>query len=180
MTDREEELAVLTRGLDQVADLLGEVTPEHLTATTPCAQWEGAALVDHMAVTPGRFARIMRGEQVDWAAAPDSGDDPVATFRVGRDELLEAWRTGGEVSMGPDWMSAEVAVHTYDLATTVGRPTADLDPEVAERGLAFMRATLKPEMRGEAFEPEQPAPDGADAYQRIAAFAGRTVARGGE
>jgi hypothetical protein len=35
---------------------------------------------------------------------------------------------------------------------------------VAERGLAFMRANLQPEMRSTAFEPEQPAPEGADAY----------------
>jgi hypothetical protein len=31
------------------------------------------------------------------------------------------------------------------------------------------------DMRGDAFAPEQPAPAGADAYQRIAAFAGRSV-----
>jgi hypothetical protein len=77
--------------------------------------------------------------------------------------------------MGPDWQSAEIAVHTYDLAVALGRPTSELAPEVAERGLALMRANLTPENRGSAFEPEQPAPDGADVYQRIAAFAGRTV-----
>jgi hypothetical protein len=31
------------------------------------------------------------------------------------------------------------------------------------------------EMRGEAFGPEQPAPTDADAYERIAAFPGRSV-----
>ncbi len=72
-----------------------------------------------------------------------------------------------------DWQCAELAVHTWDLATALGRPTDGLDPEPAERGLAFMRASLTEDRRGPAFGPEQPAPDGADAYRRIAAFAGR-------
>ena len=47
---------------------------------------------------------------------------------------------------------------------------------MAEQGLGFMRANLKAEMRGEAFGPEQPAPADGDAYDAIAAFAGRTAA----
>jgi hypothetical protein len=80
---------------------------------------------------------------------------------------------GGPVSV--DWQCAELAVHTWDLATAIGRPTADLDAEVAERGLAFMRASLTDDNRSPAFGPEEPAPESADPYQRIAAFAGRSV-----
>ena len=71
-------------------------------------------------------------------------------------------------------MTAEFAVHTWDLAHALGRSTGELDPAVAEQGLAFMQANLKAEMRGEAFGPEQPAPADGDAYDAIAAFAGRT------
>jgi hypothetical protein len=46
---------------------------------------------------------------------------------------------------------------------------------VAERGLAFMRGSLTEANRAPAFGPEQVAPEGADACQRIAAFAGRSV-----
>src|SRR6266536_3058757 len=60
------------------------------------------------------------------------------------------------------------------LAAAVGRSTGDLGPEVAARGLAFMHATPTENNRSPAFGPEQPAPAGADAYQRIAAFAGRS------
>jgi uncharacterized protein (TIGR03086 family) len=178
MTNRDDELAVLSRGLDQAAGLLGEVTDADLAATTSCEEWTGAELVDHLVAAPARFARLVRGEEVDWSApTPPAGGDPVAAFREAGGELLRAWQDlgDGEAPVGPDWQSAEVAVHTWDLATTLGRPTDDLDPEVAERGLAFMQANLKPEIRGPAFGPEQPAPDGADAYQRIAAFAGRRV-----
>jgi hypothetical protein len=49
--------------------------------------------------------------------------------------------------------------------------TAGLDPEVGERGLAFMEASLTSDNRGGEFAPEQEAPPGADPYTRIAAFA---------
>lgn len=71
--------------------------------------------------------------------------------------------------------AAELAVHAYDLTTALNRTTTDLDPEVAEAGLAFMTASMTDDMRGVAFSPEQPAPADADAYERIAAFAGRSV-----
>ena len=47
---------------------------------------------------------------------------------------------------------------------------------MAERGLAFMSQGLTSENRGPVFDPEQPAPADADAYARIAAFAGRLTA----
>ena len=108
---------------------------------------------------------------------PHVEDDYAAAFRVHADALLAAWRTVPDDAEqpGPDWQTAEIAVHSYDLATALEKPTDDLDAEVAETGLAFMRANLKPEMRSTAFEPEQPAPEVANAYQRIAAFAGRTL-----
>lgn len=41
--------------------------------------------------------------------------------------------------------------------------------------MEFMQASLKPEMREGAFAPEVAAPEGAGAYERLAAFAGRQV-----
>ena len=38
-----------------------------------------------------------------------------------------------------------------------------------------MSQSLTDENRGGAFKPEQPAPDGANAYERLAAFGGRSV-----
>ena len=77
----------------------------------------------------------------------------------------------------PEGMAAvELAVHAYDLTTALGGATAgNLDPEVAEAGHAFMTSSMTDDMRGDAFGPEQSAPADADAYERIAAFAGRSV-----
>jgi uncharacterized protein (TIGR03086 family) len=178
VTSQREELAVLSRSLDQAAAILGQVSDDDLSAPTPCHEWRTAELVDHLVEAPARFARMMRGEEVDWAApTPHAGDDRAGVFRAHADDLIGAWLDLGDrdAPMPPDWQSAELAVHTYDLATAIGHSTGDLDPEVAERGLAFMQSNLTPANRAPAFEAEQPAPDRADAYQRIAAFAGRTI-----
>lgn len=175
----DDRLDVLARGLDQLAALLGDVSEQQLADPTPCAAWTVADLVDHVVSGVGGFATTVRGETFDWTApTPHVGSDRADMFRTAAAQLMTAWRDRdgvGEPVMA-DWQSAELAVHTWDLATALGRAADDLDPAVAERGLAFMTANLTPENRGRAFGPEQPAPDGADAYQRIAAFAGREVA----
>jgi uncharacterized protein (TIGR03086 family) len=173
----DDDPAVLRRALDQLADLLDDVPSGALADPTPCPSWNVQDLVDHIVAAPSRFARMARGEAVDWSETPAAGRDAAAQFRSHGEDLLGAVAgpaaPGSPVSL--DWQCAELAVHTWDLATAVGRPTADLDPEVAERGLAFMRASLTDDNRGPAFGPAQPAPEGADPYQRAAAFAGRSV-----
>jgi uncharacterized protein (TIGR03086 family) len=174
----DDDSAVLRRALDQLADLLDDVPRDALGDGTPCSEWTVQDLVDHIVAAPEKFARMVRGDSIDWTApTPPAGDDPAGTFRTHAQDLLGAVRdqaAGGE-SVTPDWQCAELAVHTWDLATALGRPTGDLDPDVAESGLTFMQTNLTDDKRGPVFGPEQPAPEGADAYQRIAAFAGRAV-----
>lgn len=81
----------------------------------------------------------------------------------------------GTAAVPGEWQVAELAVHTSDLASALELPTAELDAAVAAQGLAFMQANLTAENRDPAFDPEQPAPDGADPHERIAAFAGRRI-----
>ncbi|WP_448624346.1 TIGR03086 family metal-binding protein [Geodermatophilus sp. URMC 64] len=174
----DDDPAVLRRALDQLAVLLDDVPRAALGDGTPCEQWTVRDLVDHIVAAPTRFTRMVRGEPIDWSApTPSAGDDPAAAFRSHADELVRAWRDrdAGNAPVALDWLCAEFAVHTWDLAEATGRSTGALDAEVAERGLAFMQANLTEDNRSVAFGPEQPAPDGADAYQRAAAFAGRSV-----
>jgi uncharacterized protein (TIGR03086 family) len=174
----DEDLEVLRRALDQLATLLADVRPGTGGDPTPCADWTVQDLVDHIVAGPTRFARMLRGEPIDWSApTPSAGDDPPGAFRSHAEDLMSAWRerTGPGEGPGADWQCAELAVHTWDLATAVHASTASLDPLVAERGLAFMQANLTADNRGPAFGPQRPAPPDADAYQQIAAFAGRSV-----
>ncbi len=178
MSSDPSDLALLTVALDQASDVLGRVGDDELSAATPCSDWSISDLVDHLVNAPSQFTTMMRGGEPDWGAQPPHvGSDRETRFRAAGDELLEAWRAGGDGDQRSplEWQLAELAVHTWDLATAVHQPTGDLDPAVAERGLAFMQGGLTSDNRAPAFGPEQPAPPDADAYARIAAFAGRSV-----
>lgn len=166
----------LRTGLDQFASLADQVTDDNVMNRTPCPKWTVGDLVDHVIDSTTNFAKGVRGEDVDWSAPSASADGNQAdVFRGRADDLVAAWAGAGDATEGPgqDWQLAEVAVHTWDLATALGQPTDGLDQGTAEAGLAFMEANLKDEMRGDAFGPRREAPDDADAYGRIAAFAGR-------
>jgi uncharacterized protein (TIGR03083 family) len=166
---------VLGRGLDQLETMLRAVRPEDLGRSTPCSDWTVSDLVDHVVMTPGKFAAMIRGDDVDWTAPTPHVDDPVAAYRENAQALRAALVEHPDPEPGPEWQCAEIAVHTWDLAMALGRSTDTLDPEVAERGRAFMVAALNDDNRSTAFRPEVQPPADADAYTRIAAFAGRTV-----
>jgi len=173
-TDNAASVAALDTGLDQLTALVAAVQPADLDKPTPCTDWQVRDLVDHILHSTAGMTKAARGEQVDWTAPTPHEDDPAAAFAKRASELRSVMADAGEAA-NADWQLAEIATHSWDLATALGRSTADLDPVVAERGLGFMSAQLTDDKRGAAFQPEQQPPAGADAYQRIAAFAGRTV-----
>jgi uncharacterized protein (TIGR03086 family) len=172
-----DEVRVLARAIDQAGDVLDHVHADRLGDSTPCADWDVAALADHLVDAPRRFLGMMHGEEIDWSAPPPHvAEEWGPAFRVAGDDLIHAWHEhSGEAPVSADWQTAELAVHTWDVATAIGHPVSALDPEVAERGLAFMRASLTGDNRGGAFGAEQATADGAGPYERLAAFAGRPV-----
>ncbi len=155
----------------QLEGLIASVTPEQAEAPTPCRDWAVRDLVDHVVHSTGGMVQMLQGEEVDWSAPVVHHDDPLAEFRRRAADLAAAAEDGP-----PGLATAELAVHAWDLATALGRSTDDFDPQVAEEGLAFMQANLTEDQRGGAFDPAQEPPAGANAYERIAAFAGRSVA----
>jgi uncharacterized protein (TIGR03086 family) len=175
MTTPHEPVAVLSRALDQAGDVLAAVQSDQLTQPTPCEGWNVEQLISHLLATPGKFIEMMTGGQPDWSAEPPPvPEDWAAAFRSAGDDLIHLWheKEEGADTSSADWQTAELAVHTWDLARATGQST-DLDPEVAERGLAFMSQGLTPENRGEAFGAEVSVPSDAPVYDRLAAFAGR-------
>lgn len=170
-SDDDESTAALAVAIDQATQAITAVREDQLGDPTPCAEWDVGQLVAHLAVGSGHLLEQARGGRPDWSAVPDRVDDAAGTFRANGAALLAHLR---DTHGNADWQLAELSVHTWDLLTATGQ-SPELDPVPAERGLTFMAQAMKPEMRGSAFAPEQPAPPGADAYDRIAAFAGRTV-----
>lgn len=171
----QDGVRVLARAVDQAGDVLDHVHRDQVGSATPCADWDLGALADHLVASPRQLLAMLRGEDVDWAAPPPHVvEEWGPTFRVAGDDLVHAWhQQGDEAPVSPDMHTAELALHTWDVARTIGHPVDDLDAEVAERALGFLQANLTAEARGGAFGPEQPAPEGAGPYERLAAYAGR-------
>jgi uncharacterized protein (TIGR03086 family) len=170
-------VVVLSRALDQAGDVLAAVRPDQLALATPCGDWDVGQLVGHLLAAPVRFLEMMRGEQPDWSAAPrPSGTGWAADFRSHADDLIHHWHQAGDAARAgqADWQTAEIAVHTWDLVRATGQ-ARELVPEVAERGLAFMTASLTPENRSPVFGPAVEVSEDAPVYDRLAAFAGRAV-----
>jgi uncharacterized protein (TIGR03086 family) len=177
MTTQNDAVVVLSRALDQTGDALARVHPDQLSRPTPCNDWDVSRLIAHIVVAPTRFLAAMHGEEPDWKTEPPAiGSEWAQVFRNAADDLIHAWHQQGDKAdpRVVDWQTAELAVHTWDLARATGQ-SAQLDPEVAERALAFMSAGLTPENRGNAFESEVDVEDDAPVYHRLAAFAGRQL-----
>ncbi len=171
-----DDVRILARALDQAGDVLDQVHRDLLDRPTPCADWDVAALADHLVATPANFLTMARGEQPDWSAPAHVTQEWGPAFRVSGDDLIHWWHEhGGETESSADMATAELAVHTWDLATAIDFPVERLDREVATRALEFLRVGLTPENRGRVFGPEQPAAEDAGPYGRLAAFAGRTA-----
>jgi uncharacterized protein (TIGR03083 family) len=171
---------VMARAIDQLAALVDRVDPSQTASPTPCASWDVATLLDHVVADLPNFLAAAKGEEVDWSEQPPSvAPDWASAFREGGDRLLSAWQVAGSSEPGipPDLVTAEFAVHAWDLATALGGRSG-LDPGPAERGLAMMQGMLQPSMRGseaegKAFGTEVSPPADASTYDRLVAFAGR-------
>ncbi|GAB3770245.1 uncharacterized protein (TIGR03086 family) [Nocardioides ginsengisegetis] len=176
MTMPNDAVVTLSHALDQAGDVLASVRHDQLGQPTPCADWDVGQLVAHLVAGPRRFAETMRGGEADWSApAPPVEQEWASEFRSAADDLIHLWHQEGDRAQARivDWQTTEFAVHTWDLARAVGYRWR-LDDRVAETALAFMRAGMTADNRGTAFAPEVAVDDRATAYERLAAFAGRS------
>jgi uncharacterized protein (TIGR03086 family) len=164
----------LAKAFDQAGRALDTVDADNLDNPTPCSDWTVRQLAGHVASGPATWAKMTRGEEVDWSAIPEVPDGEWgATFRAGADELLAAMRQLPEDQQGQaGFQVAEYAVHSWDLVRGTG-VDLPLDDSLAETGLAAMRGGLTDENRQGAFGTEVSVPEDAGAYERLAAFSGR-------
>lgn len=173
-----EAVVTLRRALDQAGDALASVHPDHLGRPTPCRDWQVGDLVAHLTAAPRHFLTRLQGREPDRSDAPVPPDDQWAgDFRSAADDLVHHWhQQGDDADAGQvDLQTAEVAVHTWDLARATGQPVDGLDPAVADRALSFLSSMLTDDNRGGVFGPPTPVADDAPVYDRLAAWAGRDV-----
>lgn len=188
---------LLERVTGQFGALVATVAPEQLNAPTPCTEFDVRALISHVLGNTIAYALIAEGGSVedapgditevpggDWRRAyAAAGERLILAGHALDDGTLERVVDLGFAKMplrgALGAIVMEIAAHTWDLREALGA-APELAPEPAEFSLAYARDLLPPERRGAPapFEPVRPAPEGADAYARLAAWLGRDVRTG--
>ncbi|MFI6856121.1 TIGR03086 family metal-binding protein [Streptomyces sp. NPDC050416] len=179
------------RATEQAAQLIASVRAEQLDGPTPCTEFDVRTLLSHLTGGAHRVAVVAEGGDAvavrpfaegvpdgGWTAAYDEARTRAVKAWAGDDDLLDAVvrLPFGEMP-GRAALSAyvlETVTHTWDLSEALGHPRA-LDPELAEFALTVARRMLPDEQRdgNTPFASARPAPEGADAYGRLAAWLGR-------
>jgi uncharacterized protein (TIGR03086 family) len=170
--------------------LLANVTPEQITGTTPCASFDVAQLIDHTIGTQHMVTDALQDKPFNMTGVEVARDEQAVAFdRAAADAIAELHRDGamgkavtlpfgtfsGEKLMGLAVL--DTFQHAWDLAKATGQDT-DLDAELAESLIGLAVAHMAHAPRGEEpapYGPEQTAPAGAPAADRLAAFLGRVV-----
>ncbi|SFG28482.1 TIGR03086 family metal-binding protein [Streptomyces mirabilis] len=180
-----------TRATEQIAALVATVRPEQLAGPTPCVEFDVRTLLSHIAGGTRRIAVVGAGGD-GMAVRPflDGVEDDrwSAAYDEVRTEVRKSWADDARLDalVTVPWGEApgrialsgyvmEAVTHTWDLSESLGRPLA-LDPELAEFALGIARRVLPDERRDDEelpFDSAVPAPEGADAYGRLAAYLGR-------
>ena len=185
-TEALERASASTRGI------LANVTPEQLSAPTPCQSWQVRDLINHL-IGVSYFAA--EAVNTGTATSPPETDfcsgDMLAAYNDASSQAVAAFGTAGAQEKmitlpfatlpGAAFMSiasTDAFVHGWDLAKATGQST-DIDPELAGQLLDGARMFVQPAFRGEdgkaPFGPEQQPPPDASSADQLAAFLGRRV-----
>ena len=178
------------RAAEAIDPVLRSITPDQFGQATPCHDWDLRALLDHLFSVLHRWAaRVERRDPPDGLTPLATAHDDVAAAWVpARDALLAAISEPGamdrEIALPTGSTGSarylvaiapiELMLHGWDAARSIGAGT-DLDPELAGELLTAARGFMEGRPRGAAFGEEQPAPAGATAADRLAAFYGRSA-----
>jgi uncharacterized protein (TIGR03086 family) len=177
--DGQMGILALIRSLEQAASLLDDVTAADLDLPTPCTEWTVRRLANHLIAQPRIYVTMLQGAPPGWNGREDYDQHLGEELRTRGNTLINLWRevsaTDALMVGDPDWQSAEIAIHTWDLARALGRSTEGLDESVAQRALVTLDRTLGPARKGRAWQDAKSAPEGSDAYTHLAAYAGRDV-----
>ena len=183
---------VLYASYRHAAQIVDGVAPGDLAKPTPCPAYAVSDLVDHLVGAGRRASALGRGEVPTADAFPHVQFTDAAPVLIKSGcEAESAWsddeRLGATVAMPwgetytgavlVDMYLAELTAHTWDLAFATAQ-VERLEPTLAGPALEGARAMMKPEYRnlmgeGNPYASEVPAPDGATAWDCLAAFMGR-------
>ncbi len=186
-TPPDPEVDVLEGVLAKTAGLLAGVEADQRSLPTPCADYDVAALMDHIV----GWAQVFAAGSTGTAFPPDPagyhcGDDPAGELRVAAADIVDGWATHGldrtvKVTSGesPGQMVftmtlMEYLTHGWDLAVATGQAVPFTEDEAA---VTWRRAEgmLPDEYRGEGmpFGPVVAVADDAPTLDRLVGYMGR-------
>jgi len=184
--DEADPLADLDAAIAGAQRIVARIGAGQWELPTPCDGVDVRELVNHLVAGNLAFVTLGTGAEPPVRDADHLGDHPFFALRASADLLVAALRTPGTTERAyslpfgevPGSALAGIRIteflgHGWDLARATGQP-ADFPDDVAARGLAEARNQLRSRSPG-PFAPERPAPDGARAIDRLAAFLGRSV-----
>jgi uncharacterized protein (TIGR03086 family) len=159
------------------------------TAPTPCAEWDVRALVRHLVYEQLWAVPLLAGATLDDVGDRFEGDilgaDPVAAWTTAAAAARAAFTEPGvldrevHTSIGRipateyTWqMTADLAVHGWDLATALGRPI-ELGDDLAGALVAWAEPELPNWVEYGIVAPPVPVPADADAQTKLIGLFGR-------
>lgn len=161
------------------------VPDDRWSSSTPCEGWTAAQLVGHVAEAAGLFLDLVDRQA---PPGPSADDDPVGAWKASRDTIQaslddpEVARLEFQGDLGratfeeaiDRFASADLVVHTWDLARAVGLDE-HLDPADVREVLEAMTPMDAMLRASGAFGPKLEPPPTADDQARLLAFLGRAV-----
>jgi uncharacterized protein (TIGR03086 family) len=170
-------------------NVLGGVSKDQLADSSPCTEWDVAAVIDHMVGSMYWFVTAISEAAPRDEAAQASAGDYRAAFNDAASAVMGAISQDGFATRQvvlpfgtfsgeqfTDFVSLETLAHTWDLAKATSQST-DLAPEASTHLLAVATAMMGSEGRsaeGNFGAVQTCAPD-APAADHLAAFLGRNV-----
>ncbi len=177
------------RAVTAAGAIVASVRPDDLSGPTPCDDWTVRDLIDHMSGVCFAHAEGLAGAAFDrHRLGTLFGPEPVATFDAASIRALTAYQEPDALarSLIMPWGSMaattmvkllviELLLHTWDLATALGRPFA-MDEDLAEQAIAVLLGLPKPQ--AQEFAPAIAVAAEASAQDRFLARSGRNPADG--
>jgi uncharacterized protein (TIGR03086 family) len=179
----------LTQAASGFSVLLGGTKAAQLSLATPCSEWDVSQLIQHVLAGTDRFTSLLRSEDETEQLRVWPNGDP----RIAFDDSFADFRTAISAPGALDGTYAhrvgdvdghrlvlmrmnEFLVHSWDLAQATNQPSPFAD-SFAEVGLANAELILaeRPREEGGTWSPSRNTPNGASAFDQLAAFCGRTI-----
>jgi uncharacterized protein (TIGR03086 family) len=185
-----EGVGLLERAMGYTLGSLQLVTPEVMTAPTPCRDWDLQALLHHMNDSLAALHEAVEVRHVTRTPPMNLANpvaNPVSALRNRACSMLGAWANAGSddmVSVAGYPLTAglvtatgavEVAVHGWDVARACGRPRPIPD-QLAEELLPLAELLINEQDRPTRFAVPVPVPPRAAPAERLLAYLGRATA----